>query len=159
MPINRLPEIVEFCGITLNLETGEILKEIDTLIKPSKSVTEETTKITGLRDEDLEGAGAFADKKDGIRNLIESAPLVIAHNLSYDKEMIDIEYERLGETIRWPRLLCTVEATIYLKGYRMNLTGLHEYLFGTGFPSAHRARNDVEALVRCCVELHKRGEI
>ena len=159
MPLDKLPEIIEFTGIVVDLETGEITKEIDTLIKPSRPISEEITKITGLTDDDLVGQGSFSAKKDGIRGLIESSPLVIAHNLSFDKEIIDIEYARLGETVRWPKLLCTVEATVYLKGYRMNLTGLHEHLFGTGFPSAHRARKDVEALIRCCCELFKRGEI
>jgi len=40
-----------------------------------------------------------------------------------------------------------------LKGYRLKLAQLYEHLFGETFPDAHRARNDVQALRRICVEL------
>jgi DNA polymerase III epsilon subunit-like protein len=84
---------------------------------------------------------------------------VIAHNLSYDRDMLNIEFQRLGHFIAWPPGLCTVEQSVHYKGYRLNLTGLHEYLFGQPFAGAHRARPDVEALTRCCVEMFKRRDL
>jgi hypothetical protein len=75
-------------------------------------------------------------------------------------EMVDIEFERLGRKAPWPpRKVCTVEATVHLLGYRLSLQNLHKHLFGENFDEAHRAKVDVEALVRCCVELRKREVI
>jgi hypothetical protein len=73
--------------------------------------------------------------------------------------MVDIEAQRLGIELRWPRLVCTVEQTIALKGYRLSLENLHKELFGEPFEGAHRAKADVAALTRCCRELFKRGMI
>lgn len=73
--------------------------------------------------------------------------------------MIDFEMKRLVTELAWPeRLVCTVEATEHLKGHRLSLTKLYEHLFpGENFPGAHRAKADVQALVRCYVEMFKQG--
>lgn len=155
--LDKQPEIIEFYGADVDLVNGKILDELDVLIKPARPIDDEITRITGLTAADLEGKPPFAQVSQSIRELIERAPLVIAHNLSFDQEMVDIEFERLGQTpIAWPRCLCTVEQTIHIKGFRMNLSGLHEYLFGEPFAGAHRAKVDVAALIRCCVELYGR---
>lgn len=159
LPLSSQPHVTEFYGCLADLETGEVLSEVEHLIRPPIAISEEITRITGITDELLKDAPRFMDVADEIISAIEAAPLVVAHNLSFDREMIDIEAERLGRKIAWPRLLCTVEATCHLKGFRLNLQGLHEHLFGEPFANAHRARNDVVALLRVCVELHRLGEI
>jgi len=143
LPDAKLPEIIEFYGCLADLSTGEVLSEVDLLIKPARAISDEITRITGLTNADLVDAPAF-----------------IAHNASYDVEMVNIEFDRIRSPIIWPRkVICTVEATLPLKGHRLSLQALHELLFGEQFPAAHRARNDVKALLRCCVELYKRAEI
>jgi DNA polymerase III epsilon subunit-like protein len=160
MKLEQQPSIVEFCGWVVDLATGEVEQELDILVRPPSGVTEETTKITGLTDEILKDSPAFAKAAPWIRILVEGDhEAVIAHNASFDKEMVDLEFERLGQKITWPRVICTVEATIHLKGFRLKLADLHEMLFNEKFAGAHRARVDVKALTRCCVELFKRGEI
>jgi DNA polymerase III epsilon subunit-like protein len=89
--------------------------------------------------------------------LIEAAPLVIAHNASFDVEMVDIEAARCGAKIVWPRCLCTVEQSSYVIGHRLTLGALHEHLLGEKFEGAHRAKVDVAALIRCVAEMVKRG--
>lgn len=158
--LEKQPEIIEYYGCIASLRSGEIVDELDVLIRPSRPevVTKEITRITGLTwDEHLHDKEPFAKQADKIFSQIQGAPIVIAHNLSFDKEMIDIESQRLNTKVKWPkRLLCTVEQTIHLKGFRLNLSNLHELLFGERFDGAHRAKVDVQALVRCAVELHKR---
>jgi DNA polymerase III epsilon subunit-like protein len=100
---------------------------------------------------------AFVGVANQIFSFIESAPLIIAHNLSFDKDALEIEAERLGRTIAWPPGLCSVEQSLHLKSKRLTLKKLHAELFGKEFEGAHRAKTDVQALVRCCVELFKRG--
>ena len=91
-----------------------------------------------------------------IKSLIESSPLVIAHNASFDREVVDIEAERLKAIVAWPRVVCTVEQTVHLRGYRLSLSDLHEEFFGKKFAGAHRARVDVDALARIVCEMIKR---
>lgn len=160
--IERQSEIIEFYGCLIDLETGEITSELDTLIKPkqypmSKETIEKTK--TRLNNELLFNAPNFASKAEEIRSLLETAPIVYAHNAAFDSEMIDIEMERLGKKVAWPRIICTIEQTMHLKGFRLSLTALHQHLFNEAFEGAHRAKHDVMALVRCCVELRKQGAI
>ncbi len=160
VPLDRQPEVVEFYGCVADLATGEVSRELDLLIKPSRlPLPAIITKVTGLTDAALADAPSFTSKADSIFKMIESVPLVIAHNAAFDKGMLDLEAERLGRAIKWPRLVCTIEWTVHVKGYRLNLSALHEHLFGEPHKGAHRARADVQALLRCAVELYKREMI
>jgi DNA polymerase III epsilon subunit-like protein len=159
LPLARQPEVIEFYGCLADLATGEIRAEVDRLIRPSFPISERIVEITGITDEMVADAPRFADVADEIFSFLERAPWIIAHNASYDREICEIEAERLGRRIAWPELTCTVEATVFLTGTRLSLTGLHEYLFNEPFKGAHRGREDVGALLRCAVELTKRGEL
>lgn len=165
LKLERQPEIIEFYGCLVNLKTGKVTKELNILIKPSKPLNEvpnpgdkkTITEITGITNEMLADAPSFREVSKKIFPLLLNAPLVIAHNASFDKDMIEIEAQRLKiSELTWPPILCTVEQTIHLRGYRLSLSNLHEELFKEPFAGAHRAKTDVAALVRCCVELHKR---
>jgi hypothetical protein len=56
-------------------------------------------------------------------------------------------------------VICTIEQSVHYTGYRMNLGDLHQHLLGEKFSGAHRAREDVEALLRVCVEMRLRGDL
>jgi DNA polymerase III epsilon subunit-like protein len=160
LPLKKLPEIIEFYGCSVNLESGELINEYETLVRPKSPIPEEIIKITHITNEMVADAPAFGDVADNILNAIGNGGNPIAHNAHFDREIIEIEFERLGRQFPWPvRPLCSVEATVHLKGYALKLAGLHELLFAAPFPEAHRAKNDVKALTRCCVELFKRGEL
>lgn len=166
LALDRQPEVIEFYGCLADVDTGKVEKEVEHLIKPRTPIAQAKVKgkrsitdITGIDDEMVKEAPGFEDVADEVFALIEEAPLVIAHNLSFDVEVVDIEAERLGRTIKWPDQLCTVEVTVHLKGFRMTLSDLYQHLFGETFLGAHRARADVEALLRCCTELRKRDVI
>lgn len=157
--LDQQPEVIEFYGCLYDLKKKKLKAEFDTLIKPKKPVDEKITQITGITNDMLKGAPAFKDVADKIAKHIEGAPLAIAHNLSFDMEMLGFEFKRLERKLKWPPVLCTVEQTVHLKGFRLSMSNLHEYLFGETFTGAHRAKVDVHALVRCAVELHKRKVI
>jgi DNA polymerase III epsilon subunit-like protein len=162
--IGKQPHIIEFYGCLVNLETGEISNEIDLLIKPPSPLLDTpafgdkktTTQITGITNEMLASAPTFNEIAGELFAAIETAPLIASHNLSYDMEMLDLEAERLGIKIKWPRGFCTVEQTVHFKGHRLKMGDLYEHLFNERFTDAHRAKADTRALVRCIVELHKR---
>ena len=163
------PEVIEFYGalVDLSKKGGKILKELNYLIKPSKELSDvpnhgdkrTITQITGITNDMLKRAPHFAEVGKMIFAAIENAPVTIAHNHTFDRDMIEIEAERMKRKLKWPRAICTIEATMSMKGYRLSMTELHQNLFGEPVTGAHRAKEDVKALSRCCVELYKRGVI
>jgi DNA polymerase III epsilon subunit-like protein len=160
--LEKQPEIIEFFAALTDLKTGEYNRHLNLLIKPTNKIPEDLIKKgkTKLDDEMLVNEPPFAMVAPAIRGIIESSPLVIAHNLAFDMEMVNIEFERLKQTpVSWPPGICTVEQTVHLEGKRLSLSALHERFFKVKFEGAHRAQVDVEALIRCCVELHRLGDI
>ncbi len=153
------PHVIEFFGQIVD-EEGAILEELEFLCNPGFTISEETTRITGIKPEQLKNEAKFSDRAIEVSELIGRCDSVVAHNLSYDYFVIETEFKRLGMMPAWPIVrICTVEETEWIKGYRLSLSALHEELFAETFKGAHRARVDVEALTRCFVELRKRGDI
>lgn len=160
LELDKAPEIIEFMAMKIDLETGETIKEYEFLCKPKRPVSEETTKITSITKEMLANEKPFSAYIDDVRDALENCDAVIAHNLAFDKEMVDIEMLRNNQSMVWPeQLICTVERSVPLKGYRISLKDLHKEFFGEEFSGAHRARNDVVALVKCVKGLNTRGFI
>lgn len=169
LKLDQQPEVIEFYACHADLKKkGKVSKELDLLIKPKKPLSDTPnagdkktiTEITGITNEMLKKAKPFSAHAKEIASILSGQKIVIAHNASFDREMIDIEFERCGvKNFKWPQVICTVEQTIHLKGFRLSMSNLHQELFGEPFPGAHRAKVDVQALLRCCVELHKRDII
>lgn len=167
MPLDRQPEIIEFYGVLADLDKKSKKRSVlHCLIKPSRPIpTEEgkgkknIEKLTGITNDMVKDCPSFQDEFDKILTFIEAAPMVIAQNMSFDKDMLDIEFERLGITLKWPPLICTVEQSIHYLGRRLTLADLHEHLLGERFSGAHRAEADTEALLRCAIAMRKRGDL
>ncbi len=157
--LDQQPSVIEFYCCSVDLATGIMSYEYETLVKPPKPIDAKITSITTITNEMLKDALPFTDVADKIKLQLESTGLLIAHNASFDKEILDLEFERLGQKIIWPRVCCTVEATVHLSGYRLTQSALHQLLFNEPFAGAHRAKADCAALTRICVELFKRGEL
>lgn len=157
--LEKQPEIIEFYACVADLSTGAIGAEVHRLCKPKTPIDEKgkAHKAVGLTNAMLADEQPFAAYADEVKAFMEQGLPVIAHNVSFDVEMVDIELERLGKKLAWPPCICTVEQTVHVKGYRMSMNDLHEYLFGERFEGAHRANIDVAALVRCATELYRRG--
>lgn len=151
------PSVIEFYGELVDLETGEVLETLEHLIRPLRPIPKEASEICHITDEMLVDKPTFKDVAASIVSMIERAPLVISHNLSFDMEVLDIEAARLNYAIKWPRGLCTVEQTVWLEGHRLSLTKLHGYFFVESFSDKHRAKTDTEALTQCARELFAKG--
>ena len=161
IPLKEQPRIIEFFGLKLDDQTLEPVAEWHSLFH-LKEVLQEVTDITGITSEMLKDAPNFAERVKSLVDFFLGERIMVGHNLSYDRDILTIELKRLGMLTRFPwpfTHICTVEATESVMGYRMNLTALHEHLFGTGFGGAHRAQTDVEATARCVRELVSRGLI
>lgn len=166
MKNDKLPEIIELYACRFDDKTGKVDKELDLLIRPTiaKELSEETLRVTGITYDMFAGKKQFKEYATAIKLFLLSGDAITGHNLSYDTELIEIEFDRVGMNHVdglwiWPRLICTVEQTVHMRGIRLSLTALHEYLFGEPFSGAHRAKTDVQAQVRCFLELKRRGEL
>ena len=162
MRLELQPHVIQFAGVVVDLDGGKILDELELMIKPPRLdlVTKKITDLTGITREMLAQARPFSAYAEDVYNLIESAPCVAAHNLTFDAAMIDLEGERIGKKVEWPeRRICTVEQSVHLKGYNPDLTTLHQFLLGDKFEMAHTAGADVRALVACLVEMRRREMI
>ncbi len=156
--LSMQPKIIEFYGVRLNTDF-EIINEVNELINPCEPVSKEITRITGITNSMLEGKPVFLDVAPKIAALFHESNLAIAHNIAFDNGMLKAEYGRLGiDTPKAKYDLCTVEATMYMMGFRLSLTRLHQTLFKKAF-KAHRAKDDVHALVRCVHHLSEKGRI
>ena len=160
-PLDKQPYIIEYYGVKIDNDF-QILDEFETYIKPPIDISEEITKITGINDNDLVDAKEFKDVYDGLCEFHLGVDTLVAHNITFDTTMLSLELRRLDKLINfpWPKNhICTVEKSLHLKGFRLNLTRLHQELLNKGFEDAHRAKNDVFALVRCFHALVERGDI
>lgn len=144
----RQPRCIEFYGAIV--EDGEILNELEFICDPGEPLSPEITKITGLTTEDVKGKPPFGDYAQRLIDLASQAEVVVAHNLTFDRVIINSEFARLGERFPWPgKSVCTVEATEWLVGRRMSLPELFEWITKEKTSHAHRARGDVQILIRC----------
>lgn len=163
LPLDKMPNIIEFCGIKLELQDGvwEQVDILDYLVKPPLPITDEITKITNITNDMVAEKPPIGRMIDETQKFFEGVDMVVAHNLSYDTEIMHTEAKRVGlGFFAFPsQQVCTVEVAEPLFGRRINLNDLHEHLTGKRFEDAHRARNDVEATVTVFKELWNMGEI
>lgn len=158
--LDKQPEIFEWYSCVVDLSTDELISELEFMCKPKHKLTKQIMDITHITNEMLADKLPFEHYAADVRAALAGGDCVIGHNINHDVECTEIEFERLGQApIAWPHKVCTVEATIHMKGYRLKLAQLYELLFGEGFADAHRARNDVQALRRVAVELYRREMI
>jgi len=161
LPLERQPHCIELFMLKLD-DAGNEIESWHSLFSVNFRLPEEIIRITGIKDADLVGKPKFSDQIDNINYFVRDVDCVVAHNLKYDLNIMDIEYARASRdkfSSGSFKRVCTVEQTEYLNGYRLNLTSLHQTLFGSPFSGAHRAEEDVKALAKCFFELKKREMI
>lgn len=153
--IEEQPRIIELALVEV-LGGNAMGRELSWLINPGCPLTEEITKITGLRDDDLKGAPTFETVlgKEIIPAVLGAHGL-IAHNLPFDLGMLVAELKRIGKEHAFPyppHQMCTVQEFIHLKGRRMKLTELYEEAFGRELKQTHRALDDAKALAEIVIK-------
>ena len=159
--IEKQPYITEIYAVRLTKDF-KFVEELDTMVKPPIPISEEITKITGITDKDVEFAPNFIQIYDQLYDLFFGCENTAGHNVMFDLRLLKFELFRYDKeyAFNWPRnKICTVEKSKHYLNKRLRLQQLYKYLFGVEFENAHRAKNDVEATVRCIIEMVKRGDI
>lgn len=162
----KQPEIIElYMAKLIHRSDGVIeqIDEIDTFLKPKfGEVSATITKITGITQAMVEHAPSFIEVFPRIQMFHVGVHAWVAHNCAFDSAMMANEVSRIGKIIHFPfppEKICTVQKTMHIEQRRMTLSNLYKHLFEEEFPDAHRAKNDVQAMIRCYKELCKQGVI
>ena len=112
---------------------------------------------------ELENWKFIEEKIEEILSYINESDVIIWHNIEYDEDMIKIELRRLDMLYRYQpkQVICTMKTTVDFCAIKWNwerfkypkLGELHKKLFDEYFIWAHDALTDVEATLRCFVDL------
>lgn len=144
--LDKQPHITELAAALI--EDGVVLSEHEWMFDPEVPITPEITKITGITNEMVAGKPKFRQVLGEIEDLFAQADVMIAHNASFDKGMLETELVRCERTgFPWPaETLCTVGEYMHIKGRRLKLTELYELKLNKKLEQKHRALDDVRAL-------------
>lgn len=148
------PRIIEWGGLLVG-PGGEELEEFNTLIDPRVPIPEKITKITGITAEDVAGQPTFSMVIPALSALFSRADVLVAHNLPFDRRMMELELHRAGTLDKWPwpkHMLCTVQEHAEEWGHRPKLVELYEFYMGQKLAQSHRAIDDVRALKEICMK-------
>jgi DNA polymerase-3 subunit epsilon len=160
VPLNEQPKLIEFAAIKLDDFSLEEMERIQFLINPGEPLSDEIISITNIDDGMLENQPKFPAFYHDLVNFFIGESTMLAHNLNFDKSLLQFELMRIGKeyAFPWPwKQICTVEASFGIENKRMNLGKLHRHCTGEDFKDAHRAMADTEALVSCVRWLSMQG--
>jgi DNA polymerase III epsilon subunit-like protein len=147
-PLASQPHIIELAAASLDPKSGQVVREFVQLINPGVSISAEITRITGLTDADVSDAPAWAQALPAIAAFFSDATAVVAHNLPFDRALVDFEMRRIEGAFLWPiKQHCTVGMFRDVWGRNPRLIELYEWSIGRPLEQTHRALDDVHALV------------
>lgn len=127
----------------IRFEQGEVVETYGELVNPEMPIPAESTKVTGISDDDVAGAPTFAEIADEVHKRLQGVGIV-AYNLPFDRSFVRMELERCG--LSWPEASPTLDPLIFARQFfkdkrRKNLGAICE-LLGIELEEAHRATND-----------------
>lgn len=175
------PHIVQFSYIIIDTILNKIIKVNDFIVKIPTDVTipEETIKIHGITNEMTKNGISIEIIMDDFFGDLLNVDLIVAHNLSFDLNMIKCELLRLtkgnintdkynnyfNDIINFKKMYCTMQESIdlcnieakYKNGNKYikfpKLSELYEKLFKTTPTKLHNSLNDVAVCARCFMKL------
>jgi len=172
--LNLQPNIIQFAWILWDIIDWEFTEEkrINIIINPKKPIPYTSSQVHHLYDIDVKWAPYIEDVIEEIMEYINKPDIIIWHNIEYDQDMVKLELRRLEQEYKYKpkQVVCTMnESTNYCKlpkkmatsqwYKRPKLWELHKKLFWEYFIWAHDAMIDVEATLKCFVELVKKDVI
>lgn len=161
-PIAVQPYITELCMIKTD-EKLNIIDKYNQMFKVPIDVEvvqpgdkKSTFEITGISNAMLSDKNPFAAHWREISEFCIGTTTMIAHNVKYDIACLKYALMRLDKLLNFPWATehqCTVEMSMHITNYRMNLNKLFNHFYGRDFSGAHRAEEDVLAVIACYAKL------
>ena len=179
--IHLWPHIVQFSYIVFDMDSNEIVKIKDSIIKVPDgfTITEENAKIHGITTEIslVKGVDLLPVLEEFFADF-DSADHIVGHNVSFDINMIKAELQRLIMNSSDKKLqeylttintstkfYCTMQETIELCAIELKdkygrpykkfpkLVELYQKMFGVTPKNLHNSLNDVIVCLRCFIKL------
>ncbi len=157
--ISLQPYIVEICVVVTDSELN-FDYEFETFVKPPVPIPDEVIKITGISSEDIAYAPTFTEIYEKLCYIFTGEDTLVAHNATYDIGVLACELRRMEKEFAFPwpyNQICTVEKSYILENRRLSLGKLHKRLTGKEHNNAHRAKNDVYAMIRSFQKMKELG--
>lgn len=138
---NRITEIA-----IIVYENGEIINSYESLVNPGGSIPPFITSLTGITQEMLVGQPRFDEIASEVKSTLEGC-VFVAHNVSFDYNILKAEFENIGQSFKYPKL-CTVRMSRkIIPGFRSYSLGKLCGELGITNKSRHRAYGDALATV------------
>jgi DNA polymerase III epsilon subunit family exonuclease len=143
--------VVEVSGVRFNLE-GE-LATFESLVDPGMPIPPGSSRVHGIKDEDVAGQPVVGDVLPKFMELCEGA-IVVAHNAEFDVNFLAHEAVRSGVKLNAVPVLDTVEIARALRPDLPNhkLETISNAL-GCAAPTYHRALADSRTLMNSLLAL------
>jgi len=157
--VNNWPRMVQIAWLLYDANRNRI-DEKEFIIKPEGfSIPDDATRIHGISTEYAMDKGQDLDFVLKLfAEQIETAGMLVAHNMSFDEKIIGAEFIRKNipnKLFQTDRICTMKESTDYCQipghyGYKWpKLSELHIELFGEDFEEAHNAAVDINATAKC----------
>ncbi len=143
--LGRSDRILEIAVVEVDIATGRVVDEFETLINPVRDVG--PVDIHGVTASMVSAAPTFDEVAGALARRLGGGTLV-AHNLAFDARFLRQEFERLGTDFNPGSGFCTLRVT-------SQKLGLACERFGVPLTAAHRALGDARATARLAMELHR----
>lgn len=159
--------IVQIAGIVFD-ENYKQVDSLNVLVKQDQPIPPNTIEIHGKNDKMCEEMGIpLIEALAQFNELVKNSDIVVAHNKSYDFQVIQCEFERANAHLNLSQKKTFDTMSIYknivkcpptekminanMKGYKApQLTEAYNFVFGKEFDNAHDALSDVLA----CADLY-----
>ncbi|TVR19100.1 MAG: DEAD/DEAH box helicase [Anaerolineaceae bacterium] len=125
----------------VRIKDGEIIAEFSTMINPGVSIPSKVTHLTGIRQEDINGAPSIDSALPQIAAFVGDAP-VIAHNVAFDMGFLQQRHGILRNNVSIDTY--DLAAILLPTAPRYNLNSLTSH-FDIDLEHAHRALDDARA--------------
>ncbi|WP_100657909.1 exonuclease domain-containing protein [Alteromonas flava] len=149
---SRLHRITEIGAV--KRINGETVATWQSLINPQRRIPTNITALTGIDDDMVAEAPAFAEIAEDFAAFTDGC-IFVAHNVNFDYGFIRQEYERLGATYRRPKFCtCAEMRKVHpgLKSYSLASLTSH---FEIKMQRHHRAMSDAEAAAELLAIIHE----
>jgi DNA polymerase III subunit epsilon len=164
--LSNWPRLVQLAWLRYE-SNGRLLSEGNYIIRPNGfTIPKTASSIHGITTEKALTQGDELEMvMQEFVNLLKASTYLIAHNMSFDENIVGSEMLRMGlpNLLATKSKVCTMkETTLYcdIDGHYgkkwPRLTELHCKVFGDEFQDAHNAATDIKITAKCFWELRKR---
>ncbi len=159
-PFTDEDRIIEFAAVILHVGPDGRVQGSERqgwLFNPERPIPAKVVQITGIDDDAVSDAPLFHTRAQEVKALLQRG-ILVAHNLSFDRNMLRAEFSRCG--LEWADPVAEVD-TLPLSRKLYPDAGSHKLgdvckRLGIGLDNAHRATDDAQACGESFIEMLRR---